>query len=169
MRLRIIVIILSLIIAIFQSSFDFGIFNLNLSLIFFIYILFFHNPNDALISVFISSVVLDSFAINFGAYIISFILIFLILYYIEKELLPNDRFSTYLWMNLLGTILLFIFFALFNFIVKGIGFGFYYFNFKSYVLMLFEATIFNVLFSSFIYSLTFLFSKKTKNKVISIG
>ena len=131
MRFKILIIFLCLIFSIIQSSFDFGIFNLNISLIFFIYILFFYGPNDALLMAFLGGLILDFFAINFGAYIFSFLLIFTALYYIEKELLPNDRFSTYVWMNLIGVVLLFILFPVFNILIKSLGWGMYNINFKS--------------------------------------
>ncbi len=169
MRLKIFIIIFSIILALIQSSFDFGILNLNISLIFFIYILFFHNPNDALLSAFIGALIMDFFAINFGAYLFSFLLIFIILYYMEKELLPNDRFSTYVWMNLIGMFLLFIFFLIYGLFIRSLNLGIYNINFGRYIVMCFEGMFFNVVISSVFYSLTNVFSHKTKNRFISIG
>ncbi|MDD4290448.1 MAG: hypothetical protein PHH83_04260 [Patescibacteria group bacterium] len=169
MKFKIVIILLSIFFALIQSSFDFGILNINLPLIFFIYILFFHNPNDSLIVAFISAVIMDFFAINFGAYIFSFLLIFIILYYIEKELLPNDRFSTYIWMNMVGIFLLFVFFLLYNLFINSLNLGIYNINFEKYIVMFFEAIFFNIIISSFFYYLANTLSNKTKNRFISIG
>ncbi|HNV96789.1 MAG TPA: hypothetical protein PKL13_00530 [bacterium] len=169
MKFKIIIILLSFVLALIQSSFDFGILNLNLPLIFFIYVLFFHNPNDSLIVAFMSAVIMDFFAINFGVYIFSFLLIFIILYYIEKELLPNDRFSTYVWMNMMGIFFLFVFFFLYNLLINSLNLGIYNINFGKYIVMLFEAIFFNIIISSFFYYLTNTLSHKTKNRFISIG
>lgn len=169
MRLKIFIILFSILFGLIQSSFDFGILNLNISLIFFIYILFFHNPNDALLSAFIGALIIDFFAINFGAYLFSFLLIFIVLYYIEKELLPNDRFSTYVWMNLIGVFLLFVLFLIYGLFIKSLNLGIYNINFGRYMIMFFEGMLFNVIISSVFYSLTNVFSRKTKNRFISIG
>lgn len=169
MKFKIVIIILSFVLSFFQSSFNFGVLNLNMPFLFFIYILFFHNPGDALLSIFISGITMDIFSMNFGAYIFSFMLIFWILYYIEKEFLPSGRFFTYIWMNFIGIVLMFLFFAIYNFTIRGLGLGIYYFNFSQYLKMLFLALIYNILFAGILYFLTNIFSSRARNKFISIG
>lgn len=166
---KVFVIFLSLIFAILQVSLYLRNVMINLPFLFLVYLIFFYDINYSLLAVGISGLLMDFFAINFGAYFIALLITCLFLYYVYHNILANDKLSTYLLLSFLGLVIFHLSYYLYNFFVKILSQGFYLFQweviFKEFLLGL----IINLIICFVLYILTNILSHRTKNKLLIIG
>jgi len=88
---KIFIFFLTFILTLLQFSLYLKNIRVNLLLLFLIYLLFFEDTNFSLIVVGFGLIV-DLFAINFGSYFTSFLLVAVVVHYVYHNLLGNNKF-----------------------------------------------------------------------------
>jgi hypothetical protein len=168
MKKKILIISLTFVLTILQFSLYLKNIRVNFLLLFLIYLLFFEDTNYALIVVG-AGLLVDLFAVNFGSYFISFLLVAIFLHYIYNSILGNNKIFTYLLINFLGLVIFYSSYYIYNLFIKIINQGFYFFEwnliFKNFLIIL----IVHLFISLLLYSLTNIFSYKTRKKFTIIG
>jgi hypothetical protein len=140
----------------------------NLLLLFLIYLLFFENTNDSLIVV-AAGLLVDLFAINFGSYFVSFLLVAVSLHYIYHNVLGNNKLFVYLLVNFLGLLIFYSSYYTYNFFIKIMNQGFYFFDWGIISKDFLISTFLHLGFCLILYILTNIFSYKTREKFTIIG
>ena len=168
MKNKILIIFLTFIFTILQFSLYLKNIRVNLLLLFLIYLLFFENISDSLIVVAVGLLV-DLFAINFGSYFVSFLLVVIFLHYIYHNVLGNNKLFAYLLVNFLGLLIFYITYYTYNFFIKLINQGFYFFEWEIIWKNFFISAFLHLFFCLILYILTNIFSYKTREKFTIIG
>lgn len=168
MKKRILIIFLTFIFTILQFSLYLKNIRVNLLLLFLIYLLFFENTNYSLIVVG-AGLLVDLFAVNFGSYFISFLLVAIFLHYIYHSILGNNKLFTYLLINFLGLLIFYTTYYIYNFFIKIINQGFYFFEWRLMSKDFLIAMVIHLIFCLILYILTNIFSYKTREKFTIIG
>ena len=168
MKKRILIIFLTFIFTILQFSLYLKNIRVNLLLLFLIYLLFFENTNDSLIVVG-AGLLVDLFAVNFGSYFISFLLVAILLHHIYHNILGNNKLFTYLLINFLGLLIFYTTYYIYNFFIKIINQGFYFFEWRVMSKDFLIALVIHLIFCLILYILTNIFSYKTREKFTIIG
>lgn len=168
MKKKILIISLTFIFTILQFSLYLKNIRINLLLLFLIYLLFFENTNYSLIVVG-AGLLVDLFAVNFGSYFISFLLVAILLDYIYHNILGNNKVFTYLLINFLGLLIFYISYYTYNFFIKIINQGFYFFEWRIMFKDFFISLIIHLIFCLVLYILINIFSYKTREKFTIIG
>jgi len=168
MKKKILIVSLTFLFTILQFSLYLKNIRVNLLLLFLIYLLFFENTNDSLIVVG-AGLLVDLFAVNFGSYFIAFLLVAVFLHYIYHNILGNNKLFTYLLINFLGLLIFYSTYYIYNFFIKIIGQGFYFFEWSIIFKDFFINSIVHLIFCLILYILTNIFSYKTREKFTIIG
>jgi hypothetical protein len=168
MKKKILIIFLTFIFTILQFSLYLKNIRVNLLLLFLIYLLFFENTNDAFIVVG-AGLLVDLFAINFGSYFVSFLLVAVILHYIYHSVLGNNKLFAYLLVNFLGLIIFYSTYYIYNFFIKLINQGFYFFEWGIIWKDFFISVFLHLILCLILYISTNIFSYKTREKFTIIG
>ena len=168
MKKKIFIISLTFVLTILQFSLYLKNVRVNFLLLFLIYLLFFEDTNQALVVVG-AGLLVDLFAINFGSYFLSFLMVVMFIHYIYHNILGNNKFFTYFLINFLGLIIFYISYYTFNLFIKIINQGFYSFEWKIILKDFFISLIIHSLLSLLLYILTNIFSSKTRKKFTIIG
>ena len=168
MKKKILIIFLTFIFTILQFSLYLKNIRVNILLLFLIYLLFFENTNDSLIVVGFGLLV-DLFAINFGAYFVSFLLVAISLHYIYHNVLGNNKLFVYLLVNFLGLLIFYSTYYIYNFFIKLINQGFYFFEWGIIFKDFFISAFLHLGLCLVLYILTNIFSYKTREKFTIIG
>lgn len=168
MRKRILNVFLALILTILQFSLYSEGIKINLLLLFLIYLLFFEGINEALI-VISFGILADLFAINFGSYFVSFLLVAIILHYIRHNILGNNKLAVYLLINFIGLIIFYIVYYIYNFFVVIFNSGFYYFNWGFIFKEFFVNASIYLFCCLIIYAVINIFSYRIRKKFTIIG
>jgi len=168
MKKKILIIFLTFIFTILQFSLYLKNIRINLLLLFLIYLLFFESTNDSLIVV-AAGLLVDLFAINFGSYFVSFLLVAFVLHYIYHNVLGNNKLFVYLLINFIGLLVFYSTYYIYNFFIKIIGQGFYFFEWKIMSKDFLISVFFHLIFCLILYILTNIFSYKTREKFTIIG
>ena len=165
---KIFIFFLTFILTLLQFSLYLKNIRVNLLLLFLIYLLFFEDTNFSLIVVGFGLVV-DLFAINFGSYFTSFLLVAVVVHYVYHNLLGNNKFFSYLVINFLACLIFHLNYYIYNFFIKTINQGFYFFDWSLIFKNFFISSLLFLIFSSILYILTNIFSHKTREKFSIIG
>jgi hypothetical protein len=168
MKKKILIIFLTFIFTILQFSLYLKNIRVNLLLLFLIYLLFFENTNDFLIVV-SAGLLVDLFSINFGSYFLSFFLVAVFLHYIYHNVLGNNKLFVYLLVNFLGLLIFYITYYTYNFFIKLINQGFYFFEWGIIWKDFFISVFLHLVFCLILYILTNIFSSRTREKFTIIG
>lgn len=169
MSKNLIIILFSIILGFVQSSLYINNIRINFIFLFFVYLLFFHDINYALLSIFASGLTMDLFAITFGGYFVSLFIASIILYYIYRNILSGDRFFAWALLNFIGILIFNLVFYIFNIVLKIFTSNQYIFNSSLLLREFIFELIFTMLCSVIFYFLINLFSKRTRDRLIIIG
>lgn len=132
------------------------------------YLLFFDEIDNVILSIVSSGFFLDIFASNFGGYFFGFLATFLVLNYIYRNILSSDRFIAYLSLNALGILVFNFSFYLISTVTRNIS-KMYFFDFSFAARHFLSEFIFTILASSLFYLVVNLISPKTRDRLIIIG
>ncbi len=168
MKKKILIVLLTSVLTILQFSLYLKNIRINLLLLFLVYLIFFENINYSL-TVVGFGLLIDLFAVNFGSYFISFLLVAIFLHYIYHNILGNNKLFTYLLINFFALLIFYSTYYIYNFFIRLINQGFYFFDgqmmFKNFLISLIIHSIFALL----LYALTNIFSYKEREKFTIIG
>ena len=168
MRKKILIVLFTTILTILQFSLYLKNIRINLLLLFLVYLIFFENINYSLVVVGFGLLV-DLFAVNFGSYFISFLLVAIFLHYIYHNILGNNKLFTYLLINFLSLLIFYSSYYIFNFFIRLIDQGFYFFVGKMMLKNFLISLIIHLIFALLLYALTNIFSYKQRERFTIIG